>query len=438
MEADVTVDQEYWPLHFALAWVLGRDRSFSERAKSSDFHPYLGKGSWTSQDEEDRAWNILHQSLVDGTVPAFFKVSEPRGNDYAEEAREERFALPETFASFHWADHGAWTILRAAAGPVWGYPGWDYVCAGDYANPGYWRPVPWGGAWRLIIYSGGRVPALARIVPEAFASFDWPDLRSGQDHSAIVLPSLAMLNSFPPNGDEVALTSDRIGPPVQPDGPGYMTLSDAAYWIATEGGAKRIVATDDSVWRQAFAELLPRIQSGEVRVVGKRRGESISGVINPESFVSLAVDYPWVDTPMALLLCEEPHIRCCGCGAAKSDQGSDELWGWDRHVPEWSHLQVHCAHVWELWRKFPKATKAIQARAGQRPPSKTELQRWYQQRIQEFNDRKTIPSVEDDERDARAEFPGVTRDMVRAARKELAPTWSKRGPRGPRKSSERP
>jgi hypothetical protein len=70
-----------------------------------------------------------------------------------------------------------------------------------------------------------------------------------------------------------------------------------------------------------------------------------------------------------------------------------------------------------------------------RTPSKTELERWYLQRIQEFEDRRTIPSLEQDLRDAIAKFPGVTREMVRNARRELAPkSWGKRGPRGPRKS----
>jgi hypothetical protein len=265
MDGGQTFKQQWWPLHFALAWVLRRDVAFAERATCSDFRPLLARDGWESEDEVDCAWRNLHQVLAAGTVPAI-KVSLLCGNEES-------------------------------------------------------------------------------IAPEAFGSLTWDDLTEYDVTFAFVC-SAAMHRCFPFDGDPAAVTSDHIEPPVQPDGPGYMTLSDTAYWIATEGGTKRIVATDDSVWRQAFAELLPRIQSGEVRVVGKRRGENISGVINPESFVSLAVDYPYVDTPMALLLCQEPHISCCGCGTAKLNQRSDELWGSDRRWPEWSHLEVRCSDIY--------------------------------------------------------------------------------------------
>lgn len=69
-----------------------------------------------------------------------------------------------------------------------------------------------------------------------------------------------------------------------------------------------------------------------------------------------------------------------------------------------------------------------------RPPSAAELDRWYTSRIQTFANRSEIPSLQSDERDAKTEFPGITRTMVRSARERLAPKdWSKRGPRGPRK-----
>ena len=71
-----------------------------------------------------------------------------------------------------------------------------------------------------------------------------------------------------------------------------MALSDAAYWIATEGGTKRIVMRDVSVWKRAFAELLPRVQSGQVHVVGRRGGASLPETIDGASFVGLPIGYP--------------------------------------------------------------------------------------------------------------------------------------------------
>ena len=93
-------------------------------------------------------------------------------------------------------------------------------------------------------------------------------------------------------------------------------------------------------------------------------------------------------------------------------------------------------HETDLKKVFGKSFGQVDSLGmpKQRPPSKAELDRWYELRIQDFTAPDTIPSVEDDERGAKAEFPGVKRGMVREVRKRLAPeSWSKRGPRGPRK-----
>jgi hypothetical protein len=60
---------------------------------------------------------------------------------------------------------------------------------------------------------------------------------------------------------------------MRPEGGGYMPLYCAAQWIATEGGAIAIDPEDRAVWKRAFDDLLGRIASGEVRVVGVRDGE---------------------------------------------------------------------------------------------------------------------------------------------------------------------
>ena len=80
-------------------------------------------------------------------------------------------------------------------------------------------------------------------------------------------------------------SSDEIGPPVRLGAAGYMTLTLAAYWIATEGGKKRILARDASVWRGAFNRLLSRIQSNDVEMVGRRHGlESVPSVMDYKAF----------------------------------------------------------------------------------------------------------------------------------------------------------
>jgi hypothetical protein len=70
------------------------------------------------------------------------------------------------------------------------------------------------------------------------------------------------------------------------------------------------------------------------------------------------------------------------------------------------------------------------------PPSPAKLNRWYERRVEDHKNRGITPSLKQDESDAKDEFPGVTREMVRKTRAKIAPAnWGKRGPRGPRKSS---
>jgi hypothetical protein len=80
---------------------------------------------------------------------------------------------------------------------------------------------------------------------------------------------------------------------VKPDGAGYMALYCAAQWIATRGGTLEINPLDEGLWREAFKDLLDRIASEDVKVVGVRDGatETVSGT----HFASCSVVYPFSD-----------------------------------------------------------------------------------------------------------------------------------------------
>jgi hypothetical protein len=86
-------------------------------------------------------------------------------------------------------------------------------------------------------------------------------------------------------------SSYRLPELVKPDGAGYMALYCAAQWIATRGGTLEINPLDEGLWREAFKDLLDRIASEDVKVVGVRDGvtEDISGI----HFASCSVDYPF-------------------------------------------------------------------------------------------------------------------------------------------------
>ena len=57
---------------------------------------------------------------------------------------------------------------------------------------------------------------------------------------------------------------------VSPEGAGYMPLYCAAQWIATRGGTVDFDPNYLDVWDSAYAELLARIASDQVAVIGVR------------------------------------------------------------------------------------------------------------------------------------------------------------------------
>ena len=140
---------------------------------------------------------------------------------------------------------------------------------------------------------------------------------------------------------------NRLPEPVKPDGAGYMALYCAAQWIATRSGTLEINPLDEGLWREAFKDLLDRIASEDVKVVGVRNGvtENISGI----HFASCLVAYPFSDTRLVLILSEE----LCLFSRPYLD---DEHWrgGFDdsledRRGARWRRLMVLKADVARYW-----------------------------------------------------------------------------------------
>jgi hypothetical protein len=132
---------------------------------------------------------------------------------------------------------------------------------------------------------------------------------------------------------------------VKPEGPGYMPLYLAAQWIATRGGTVEIDPMELSIWQDAFAQLLPRLASEEIKVIGVRNGatETISAL----HFASCRVDYPYSDA--CLILSEELYL----CSYPYID---DEHWrrGFDdslknRAGNRWERLMVLKSDVAHHW-----------------------------------------------------------------------------------------
>lgn len=306
----------WWPIDLAIAWVLTRDRTFVERQwkRSRDglvgisvaiaADRITGKCSELRFEGTSEAWTELKAALEEGRIEVagtpFKRVADLSG------------AAVETSDSQR-------TISDAEIGSLMLQEEGDEVCL-----------VP--EDWRIARGS------------------NWNNLRGYRN---VQVRTNGVLHFFPSSAN-VKLPSEYLAPPKSPHLPGEMAISQAAYWIASEGGTSPFDFRDEAKWKAAFSELLPRISTGLISVVGRRHGRGLAVSIEAVNFAGIAIDYPYSESPLELLFCERPHIQCYGVvDDDEWEKGfSDVLMGDDRRVPEFSHLQVRNA---DLAREFPFA-----------------------------------------------------------------------------------
>jgi len=177
-------------------------------------------------------------------------------------------------------------------------------------------------------------------------------------------------------------SSYRLPELVKPDGAGYMALYCAAQWIATRGGTLEINPLDEGLWREAFKDLLDRIASEDVKVVGVRDGvpEHISGI----HFASCSVHYPFSDLILSEELCLVSRVYI-----------DDEHWrgGFndcleDRRGVRWGRLMVlkaDVAHCWPFAIAQDHRTGAPgPTQPGERTPRKQPLRERAQRALHEL------------------------------------------------------
>jgi hypothetical protein len=134
---------------------------------------------------------------------------------------------------------------------------------------------------------------------------------------------------------------------VPPDGPGFMTVFHALFWIATAGGARKLGQDDAVRWQTAFDALLPWIASGHVMLTGERDGERVT--IPPHVLAACRFDGPIAETPADLLFGSDLYLR----SFAHID---DEQWrnGFDDALmvgqqERWTRLMVPKEQVGKIW-----------------------------------------------------------------------------------------
>jgi hypothetical protein len=209
-------------------------------------------------------------------------------------------------------------------------------------------------------------------------SYEWRDLKdfeeSGRDvvrtdlgvlltsriYRDVVFRRQAIMATWTPHRSEEK--NLELPPTISPTGPGYMPLSAAAQWIATKGGTIQFKPNEESCWKSAFDELLDRIASQDVKIIGMKNGQRAA--IPGELFAGMRVSYPFVERPFELMIGDELYLDCYGyIDAEHWDKGFDDALR-DRSGAQWGKLSVLKSDVVRWWPEGHSAPDQIPLRTG--------------------------------------------------------------------------
>jgi len=201
------------------------------------------------------------------------------------------------------------------------------------------------------------------------------DLNSPHRYQEVLLPSAALRGLWREPHLKPTLT---LPGPILPTGDGYMPLTSAAQWIATQGGSATFPADDIGCWRPAFDQLLAAIGSDRVRVVGTKDGgrEPVAGY----HFVDCPIEYPYQEPDFDSIVGEHVYLRTYTYDSEEEwrDGFSDALVKRGRAI--WNRLVVAKADVLEIW-PFGLQPKVITGLPG-RPSSRHLIHDEFSRRVE--------------------------------------------------------
>jgi hypothetical protein len=302
-------DNEFWQLWTTLAWVLTRDRDFTERAGPHDFDPRAFNDEYVDYLESDQAWRALLKASLAGLI-SFFGL--PTG----------------------WTGNPDQSLLRN---------GMNWKISREIIRSLEWAWLPAG------------IPWLQRETRLRLAS-------QYMGYWNVCTSSRELISCFPSESEPIAHRVNPSEPAIHPEGSGYMSLAAAACWIACESGARSFFSRDKEAWTATFAKLLPAIAGGNVDIIGRQNGLGLSDRIDGSKFSSISVDYPYQERPcLDLELGNKARLECSGYYWEDADgweNHTDALWGAGGSRLEYTHLQVKKEDIRRLW---PIASRKISA-----------------------------------------------------------------------------
>jgi hypothetical protein len=156
-------------------------------------------------------------------------------------------------------------------------------------------------------------------------------------------------------------TGDPGLPLLRPDAPGFMPLTAAAHWIASEGG-KRSIGADTSLWQAAYMQLLSSAQ-----IYGVPRDGATPKPIPKEIFAGLPISYPsYIEVERGLDFGDRAFLECQPCFEDQSGLDPDGDRIFERGTgspPIWTRLYVDNAAVAQIC-PVPLGSEITTATAG--------------------------------------------------------------------------
>lgn len=137
-------------------------------------------------------------------------------------------------------------------------------------------------------------------------------------------------------------------PPIQsPVGSGFMPLYCAAQWIASKGGVELFDPMDLPRWKTAYDELLARLASEDIPVVGRANG--VPELVPGFNFVACPVDYQFQDNDLDLYFSGELYLESYPYfGEENSSKGTNDSLRIGRQS-RWTGLMVEKEAVAKYW-----------------------------------------------------------------------------------------
>lgn len=143
-----------------------------------------------------------------------------------------------------------------------------------------------------------------------------------------------------------------LGPPLRPSA-GYLPISDALYWIASQGGARSFNARDRGQWEPAIQEFMARISDGTVEITGRQSLFSLAERIDGFKLIGVPLCIYVCDgsKSIEMIMARRPYIDIISIpsGSVSSQDKGDRLCNWDCQSREMIDVRAKAADVIKIW-----------------------------------------------------------------------------------------